>query len=229
MRSIVFDASPVISLAMNNLLWVLQPLKDYFGGDFKITPVVVDELFEKPLRTKKFKFEALQINRLIKANTLAIENQEKIVSLSKQLLLIANSIYSAKGHSIQIVHPGEMESLAACIVLGSEALVVDERTTRKLIEEPLALKKILEKKLHTSIDIDEQNLNKWKSVVSVKVLRSFELLVIAYELGFLNEYKPSSPNADQVLLEAVLWGLKLEGCAVSEEEIDSTIVSESRR
>ena len=38
-------------------------------------------------------------------------------------------------------------------------------------------------------------------------------------LGLLNNYLPNIPDSKKELLDALLWGLKLEGCAISEKEI----------
>jgi hypothetical protein len=47
-----------------------------------------------------------------------------------------------------------------------------------------------------------------------------ELVLVAYELGTLDRYLPAgTPEAREILLDAVLWGLKLKGCAISEDEI----------
>ena len=58
MKSIVFDTGPIISLTLNNLLWIIEPLHDRFGGEFYITKAVYKELIDRPLSTKKYKFEA---------------------------------------------------------------------------------------------------------------------------------------------------------------------------
>ncbi len=51
------------------------------------------------------------------------------------------------------------------------------------------------------------------------MIRSVELVSVAYELGLLNKYLVDVPNPKKTLLEAVLWGVKLNGCSVSEREI----------
>ncbi len=70
--SIVFDTGPLISLSTNNLLWILPKIKESFQGDFIITPAVKRECVTRPLETKKFKFEALQVLRQIEKQTLTI-------------------------------------------------------------------------------------------------------------------------------------------------------------
>ena len=62
MKTIVFDTGPIISLTMNNLLWILEPLKSISNANFYITNPVKKELVDNPLnKTKRFKFEALQV------------------------------------------------------------------------------------------------------------------------------------------------------------------------
>ena len=56
MKSLVFDAGPIITLTMNNLLWLLNPLKNNFKGEFYLSAAVKEELIDRPLQTKKYKF-----------------------------------------------------------------------------------------------------------------------------------------------------------------------------
>src|SRR3989344_7483714 len=71
-KSIVFDTGPIISLATNNLLWILEPLEKAFGGDFIMPPGVRKELIDNPLRSKRFKFEAMQALNLVNTGVLKI-------------------------------------------------------------------------------------------------------------------------------------------------------------
>src|SRR3989338_11034337 len=136
MRSIIFDAGPVISLTMNNLLWLLEPLKSHYKGEFYLANIAKNELVDRPLKTKKFKFEALQVMRYINKGVLKIVENEKIKRTAIELLDIANTCFNARGSWIRIVHYGEMEGVAACLRLHSDAFVVDERPTRMLIANP---------------------------------------------------------------------------------------------
>ena len=56
MKSLVFDSSTIITLAMNNLLSLLKPLKEKFQGEFYIPLSVKEEIIDVPFRSKKFKF-----------------------------------------------------------------------------------------------------------------------------------------------------------------------------
>lgn len=224
MKVIVFDSGPIISLTINNLLGLLTNLKEKYKGSFYITDAIRKELIERPLETKKFKFEALQVLRSINSGVLEVFNSKELRKKTFHLLDLANKCFKADGNYIQIVHFAEMSGIAAAILNNSEAFVVDERNTRLLIEDPIRLKKILSKKLHTKISVDKKDLDEFRNITKgVKLIRSVELVAIAYELGLLNKYLVNVPNPKKTLLEAVLWGVKLNGCSVSEKEIDEIV------
>lgn len=226
-KCIVFDTGPIISLVMNNLLWVIEDLGKIYDGNFFITPGVKKELIDKPLSTKKFKFEALQVLSYTSKNILQIVDMKRVHDDANELLDIANHIFKAKGNWMHIVSFAEMEALACGIHLGAEAIVVDERTTRMLVEDSNDLFSYMEHKLHTKMQVDRKNLAKFKKMTrGLRFIRSTELVLIAYELGFLDKYLPNIPEPKKQLLQAALWGVKLNGCAVSQEEIDTIIKEE---
>jgi hypothetical protein len=229
MRTIVFDTGPIISLTMNNLLWILKPLQEKFGGSFYITGSVYRELIEQPLGTKKYKFEALQILPYISDGTIKVADNQEIEKLADGLLEFANHSFSAEHSWIKIVHQADMEVLAAALLLNADAVVFDERTTRLLVEGPALLKDHLERKLHTNIYVDHNALDRAsRELQSLKVIRSFELVSVAYELGLLENFIAKGEehvvrNLRKTLLEGALWAVKLSGCSVSTEEIDETM------
>ncbi|MEK6828307.1 MAG: hypothetical protein AABX78_03070 [Nanoarchaeota archaeon] len=229
MKSLIFDAGPVISLVMNNLLWVLEPLKKKFNGKFCITEAVRKELVDRPLETKKFKFEAIQVEKLIENGVLDIIDNNFIRERTPSLLNTANEIFKAFNNYIKIVHYAEMSVIAAAISLSADAVVIDEKTTRFLIENPKMIVEILKKTLHTPISINENNLKEFNNTArNIKTIRSIELVTIAYEQGILNSYITKLPDARKNLLESVLWGVKLSGCAVSKEEIEQIVRLETK-
>ena len=74
------------------------------------------------------------------------------------------------------------------------------------------------------VSVDDKNLDSFKKMInSVKVIRSFELAIMAFEFGMFEKYSPKSTNSKKTLLEAVLWGVKLNGCSVSEQEINDVM------
>ncbi len=234
-KTLVFDTGPIISLTLNNLLWVLESLHERFDGEFCITPAVYDELIKRPLATKKYKFEALQILPLITREILKVESSNEIEQKAGELLDLANSCFKARSNWIKIVHRGEMEAVACALLKNASTIVIDERTTRVLIESPDMLKRHLEKKLHTGLEINRDNLDRLGQELSpLRVIRSFELVTAAYELGLLNMFALKKeekvvPDIKSAVLEGVLWGVKLNGCSVRRQDIDEVIELEKAR
>ncbi len=243
-KSIVFDTGPIISLSLNSLLFILEKLKQAYKGDFIITPEVYNELILRPLKTKKYKLEALRVLPFFDNSTLRLaEKTDELDKLSERLLDLSNSCFRAGRQNIKIVHKGEMEAVAAAILFNAEAIVIDERITRSLIEEPEMLKRHLEKKLHTPIELSKKHFAELSNLIGgLKVIRSFELAAVSYELGFLDWLIPENSvisslpflkgiiaDNKMALLEAVLWGVKLNGCSVRFDEITELIAMEKKK
>lgn len=220
LKSIVFDTGPIISLTTNNLLWLVEPLKQKFGGNFYITEGVRTELVDKPLATKKFKFEALQVEQQIEKGIFEVSRDPEAKSLATRLLDIANSCLYVEGNPLRIVQFGEMETLAFALLNKCEAIVIDERITRLLLESPESLAKLLSKRLHANVKMDRTSLSELDKITNgIKLIRSVELVAVAYALGLLDKFVVHVPHARQELLDSILWGVKLNGCAVNEYEI----------
>jgi hypothetical protein len=221
---ILLDAGPVISLTTNNLLWLLEPLGKAAKMPFSIVSSVKREIVDRPLMTKKFKFESLQVARLIEQGVLKVLDKAEFKSKALQLLDLANKVFWAQNAPIQIVQMGEMETLAAAALLGTNKVVMDERITRSLIESPEQLHRLMEARLHTRLHVDTGRLEEFRTHVRhVQLIRSAELAAVAYEKGLLNPFIVKIPNAKRELLESILWGVKLSGCAISEQEINEIV------
>lgn len=230
MKAILFDAGPIISLTTNNLLWLLEPLKEKFKGEFCMTESVRKELVDKPLSTKKFKFEALQVQHMIEKGVLKVIKDGRVSGKANQLLDLASSIFYVHGNPMRPLQLGELESLAAAKIMDILYIVVDERVTRLLLENPGQLEELFEKRMHADVHVKSAKLAKLhKEVEGVKLIRSFELVTIAYELGLLDRYLVKIPKARKQLLQAVLWGIKLNGCSVGHKEIDEIVSIELKK
>jgi len=230
MKALIFDAGPIISLTTNNLLWLLPELKQRFGGEFYISKAVQSELVDRPMKTKKFKFEAFQVQHLIDTGVLRVIDSPKVFQKAKELMDVANTCFEARKHPIKVLQQGEMEVLAASKLMNIPTIVVDERVTRMLIEDPDHLKNLLERRLHTKIFVNKDRLHKVSEETRhCKLIRSIELATIAYELGLLDQYLTDMPHASQQLLESVLWGLKLNGASIHEREIRDILKMVRRR
>ncbi len=227
MKTIIFDSGPIISLATSNLLWLLEELKKSFSGSFAITRGVKHELIDRPLETRRFKFEALQVQSLIERKILSVIEDEAVVAKARELLVLANSILSAHGQPIKIMQIGEMQTIAAALLYKADAVVVDERITRTLLENPGALQRLMEKRLHVQLKLNEKALHEFDEATRhITLIRSIELITVAYERGLLDKFVVNIPNARRELLESTLWSVKLNGCSVTEDEINAIVKSE---
>jgi hypothetical protein len=228
MKTIIFDTGPIISLAMNNLLWTLEPLKKSSNANFYITPSVKKELVDIPLyRTKRFMFEALQVLHYIENKTLEVIDSYEIKKQTSELLSLANNCFNAFGRNMKILHEAEISAIALYIQKNADAFVVDEKTARLIIENPDKLHNILRHTLHTKVEKNNESLRELKKISkNIKMIRSVELAAIVYEKGLLNKYLPET-QPKKLLLESVLWGVKLHGCSVSKREIEQIVKMES--
>ncbi|MFH1209684.1 MAG: hypothetical protein V1663_02760 [archaeon] len=224
MKALVFDTSSIISIITNDLLNVLVKLKEKFDGEFYITKAVKNELIDYPMQSKRFKLEALVLEKFLNDKQINLYYKQELEQKSKELLDIANNIFMADNNYIRITHKGEMESLCLCIILDA-IFVVDERTIRILVENYKNLRRLLESKLHTKVGVNEKNLKLFlNEVKNIKVIRSSELMTVAFELGLFKEYKNKKE-----LLDGLLWGLRLRGCAISTDEINEIEELENRK
>jgi hypothetical protein len=220
MKSLVFDSGPIINLAMNNLLWTLKPMKEKFNGEFFITESVRRECVERPLQSRKFKYEAIETLKLIEEGTLKVYTSRELKSKTLTLLNLVNSLFKVKGTYVKNIQYAEVESIAAAMLLRSNSVVIDEFITRMLLENPASVKERMEKKIHETVDMDKKNILIFKEKsAGLKSIRSLELITVAYEMGIFNEYVLKIKDPKRNLLDALLWAVKLNGCSVSEQEI----------
>jgi hypothetical protein len=124
---------------------------------------------------------------------------------------------TATGEKIAIIQEGESACLAfARLVKGDHVIVIDERTTRMLCESPQNLESMMERKLHTPLDSNLDLINGWNNF---RFIRSAELLYIAWKKKLILT-TGSSGKRDRELLDALLYGAKFKGCAISSVEIE---------
>ena len=127
-----------------------------------------------------------------------------------------NHIYHAAGKSLKLIQKGETEMLVLSRELNIPNLLMDERTTRFLIESPITLKKHLEDEFHTHVMVNKKSLMSFsEQVKGMNVIRSTELVYTAYENGFFSKFGANESEA----AEAALYRLKYAGCAVSFNEL----------
>ena len=220
-KALIFDASSIITLVMNGLLPELEKLKEKFNGKFLIPADVQREIIDKPMKIKRFAFEALKVKELFNAKVLetpaSVGADDNLISKkAKEFKDVANNLFEARGKPLHIIDLGEASCLALSRILDEKGIknivVVDERTTRMLGEKPENLESLLRKKLHTKVTLKEKD---FKFFAGFKFIRSAELIYVAYKKG-LTRFKNG-------ILEALLWAIKSKGCAISGDEIKEMV------
>ncbi|MCK5138428.1 MAG: hypothetical protein KAK00_10345 [Nanoarchaeota archaeon] len=224
MKSVILDSGPVITLALNNLLWLLESVKEKYKMNFYITEPVKKEIVDNPLTTKKFKFEALQVLNLIDKGIIELIDDTKIIEKTESLLDLADNCYKARTKPLKLVHFAEMSVISAALLYKADAIMIDERTTRYFLERPNKLRNVLSHKLHTKVEINNRTLSELrKQTKGVKIIRSAEFVMVAFEKGLIDKFLLDIPDSRKTLIEGLLWGLKLSGCAISTKDLEKVL------
>ena len=218
-KAIIFDSGALISFSMNGITDFVRDLKKVFDGKFLITKEIKGEIIDRPLKIKRFRLEALKLSGLLDEKVIELPDSvgvkdDEIAKRTQEILNFANSAFNGRGKDLHIMDLGEASGLALSKILLERkiknVLVIDERTTRVLIENPENLKKFLERKLHVDIKSNGKNLTQFRKF---SVIRSTELVYVGYKKGVL---KFKSKNA----LDAMLYALKSKGAAITYDEIE---------
>ncbi len=207
MRSLVTDSSSIISLASSCLLWVLPKM----NVNLIIPGEVFRESVERPQKIRRFMFESDRVNLLIKKGVIQIVSADK--HLVNKIESLVNNLLFFKKHPLKIMHRGEIECLAVLIEQKRKHLLVDERTTRLLVENIDALKNYIQSRTGYHLRINQRVRSELEDMFyDTRVFRSSELVVYAYEKGLFREYGRN-------VLEHVLWAVKFGGCSITAQEI----------
>ncbi|MAG60318.1 hypothetical protein CL619_00880 [archaeon] len=225
-KVLLVDAGPIITLALSQLLWVLKPLKEKTGMTFYITPAVYSELVEKPQTIKRFQFEALHVQKLIREGVLTMYEKRISKQVTSSLTRLANNSFMIKEGPLEILQAGELETLALSIETKA-AMLMDERTLRLLIERPEGMKRLLEDRKRKKVKKNPKKLKEFQQLAGRPgIIRSIEVIAVAFELGLLDPYLPTEGDLSsrrETLLKAILWNAKYHGASVIDHEIDELI------
>lgn len=217
-KVLIFDASTLISLAMNGLFNEIKELKKIFNGKFIITKEVHYEIIERPVDVKRFEFEALRLKELVDEKVLEFPSvigvkDEEISRGAQEVLDIANNTFIGRDKEIHLIDLGEASVLALSRILKERKIeslaAIDERTTRVMCESPKKLIELLERKLETKIKIKRENFSKFGQC---EIIRSAELVYIMWKKRIIK-------INDSRTLDALLWAVRFKGCSISDEEI----------
>jgi len=218
----ILDSSTLINLAMNGLLDILPSIKKMFNIKFIITRQIKYEVIDKPLNIKRFHLGALMIKKLFDEIIIELPSSiklkdEEIQARSREILRVMNNVFYANDRKMNIIHDGEASCIAVSMILNERniknIIVIDERSTRMLIEKPDNLHKLFEKKLHQPIQYNKKSLG---SFSDIRFIRSSELVYIAQKNNLIDLH-------DGNVLEALLYAVKFKGCTISIEEINEAL------
>lgn len=215
-NSIICDSSSLISLAQSCFLDVIPFLNQRMYGCFLYPKMVRVESIERPITTKNHALRALRLREYEEMNLIKFLNDD-VDRETKEIMSMANNIFETKNRAIHLVDAGEAAQIALARKLNINTLVIDERTTRTLLEAPMKLKQHLENESKKPVVVNQKLLNSFLDKVGkFNIIRSSELIVLAYDYGYFDKY-----GADKAIgLESALFTLKFSGCSLSYEEIN---------
>jgi len=220
MKTLVFDTSSLISLSNSCLLWTLRTLKKEFDVRFAIPPAVKIESVDNALRNYRWGLGGERIKGLISDGIIEVRNPPELRRITDEILEECNNAFSAKGRPIKIIHDGEAQAIALCNILDAETLVVDEKTTRLMVEKPENVQQNLQSKLHTEVSMDSEKCRKVRKLFpNLKVIRSTEIVAIAHEEKILSRICEKCGGKNGNIFKMCLWSLRFGGCSISSQEI----------
>ena len=220
---ILCDSSSLISFTGSCLENIIYFLHEKLGVKFLIPPSVLGEAVVRPLslKTKAYRFSALRIKDMVEDGVVNVVDVD-VMDETESLMQTANSIFFARGKPVHLIDLGETEMLAAARSLGVKNILMDERTTRMLMEGPLPFKNHLSKELRVNIMTKNPNMKKFHDFTKgMEVIRSCDALVVAYENGFFKPFGKLEKDA----AEAALYKIKFSGCSISFDEIEEYVGS----
>ncbi len=204
-------------MGMTCMLPVLHRFSKKEKASIILPQGVYEESVTRPLRIKRFELNAVKIRECVKSGWMAVANLDgEAKALTEEILHMANGIFSIRGKPLTIVHRGEAEMLALVKQVGAKAILIDERNTRLIVEEPNKMKGHLRRRMHANIGVDKEHLNRLRELFNgISVIRSVDVLGLAYEGRYL---EPSLPHTKESM-DAVLFALKYAGCSTTVNEL----------
>jgi len=227
MAVIIVDSSTIISCAMNCLMWVFDELSKK-GIQFIVPKGVKKEIIDSGLHSKKFKYEAIRVSRYFSKGIFK-ESEEEIKKETSEMLRYANSSFYIKHNPMRILQKADAEVAVLAKKIKADAIATDEKTLRLLVEAPDSIKKILEKKFNSKVEVNEKELYNFnKEFKNIPVVRSVDLIALAYSMGiFEDTVKRFCPNRNRQckmeIIDGLLYSLRFSGCAVSFKEIEDYV------
>ena len=214
-KNIVCDTSSLISLADNCLLKHLAKI----NANFLVPQGVRSELVENPLHTHRFKLRALEMNHYFENGLIREVKNDKIFPEAQRLAGLANTLFYYKDQPVRIIQEGEAESLALLRLTNEKTLLIDERTTRHLIEDVDKLQKFIQGRTGLQLEVNTKARKQLQNdLLGINVMRSSEIIAFLYEQHLTEHHAP-----EKAFLEAGLYAVKFSGCSITDDEIKQYI------
>ncbi len=211
---IICDSSSLIALNETCNFQAIHFLSD---SNFVIPPQVEAEIITAPLKIKRFEMAALRLKSIIKEKSIRVISKPALAEVTEKVMQLANNTYFLENKPLTLIQEGEAACIALLSLLKTELLLVDEKTTRMLIEDPTALQKIIQEEHGRKVKINSDNLKKFQGFVDgVAVMRSTELVTIAARKGFFSRFEEDEKTA----FHAAIHSLRFAGCSISSQEIE---------
>lgn len=219
----VIDTGTMISLSGTCLMNVFKSFVEANKIELIVSQSVADESVWRPITNKRFALSAARIKYAFEQKIVTIiPSTDEIKREQNRILKMANNIFFMKGKAVTLIQLGEAEALALARLFDAKALFVDERTTRSLIENPSRLREVLERRLDTTFEVDEQALLDFRQLfLGLKIFRSVDIIAAAFEQDLFDHELAHG----KVEIEAALYAIKFAGCSVSEREIGDYITA----
>lgn len=220
-NDVLCDSGVLISLTsacLDNLLYFFA---ENHGLRFVIPPSVEEEVVGRPVNNnlREHLFSSIRIKDAIDDGVIVVVDA-KVEEMTRRIMNLANNLFYIRGKPLRLIQMGETEMLAASKKLGIEHVLIDERTTRMLIEAPFSLKEHLEDEFSVNVMMDKKKFKELTSEISpIKAIRSSELVMLAYENGYFKRFEKVQKKA----VEAALYKMKYSGCSIGFDEISEYI------
>ena len=212
----VFDSSSLIALSQSCLIDLLAGLREKMKADFLIPEMVEQEVVGRPLHIKRFELNAVRIKKAVDSGVFIVKELQGEQE-AQRISGIANNCLFVAGRPIRLLQGGEIAALALALQENAAAFVIDERTTRMLIEAPRELLQLMQERYRQRISMQKEGVDALRSLFGgLNIIRSVELVALAEQNGLLQQVLPEGKQS----LEAALYAVKYNGCAVSSREID---------
>jgi hypothetical protein len=214
--SIVCDSSSLISLTESCLLGVLEQLAEGRRGGFYISNEVKNECIDKPINMRSHALTAVRLKDALRRGAIKLFERSD-GGMVNDVAWVANNIFHIHEKPLRIIHLGEAGMIATAMMMGTGNILIDERTTRMIVESPRKLREHLEKEFGRKVVVNEDYLEKFRRIAEkLVIIRSSELVMIAYERGYFKRFG----KLEKKTVESALYGLKFNGCGISFSEIN---------